>query len=441
MLLDVEFVQKSIWDLPPEDVYRHKAYQPFGSALELMYAKDDEIVIDGPAGTGKSRGALEKLHLCAMKYTGMRGLLVRKSRASLTQSAVVTFDTLVVPNNGYVNWRTSEQEYRYANGSTIVLGGMDKSSKIMSTEYDLIFVQEGTELSEPEFEDLTTRARHGIMPYNQVILDCNPGPATHWVKRRWEAGKARRIPSKHEDNPRLYNPVTKQWREFGIKYLARLDNLSGVRKQRLRHGLWVSAEGMIFDNFDYYHHVIDRFPIPASWRKFCTIDFGYTNPFVCQWWALDEDNRLYRYREIYFTKRTVRHHAEIIKEQSGGENIEIFVCDHDAEDRATLAENGLSTMAADKAVTPGIQAVQERLRIQPDGKARLYFLRDSLVELDQDLADGKLPTETVQEFDGYMWANKDNKDEPVKKDDHGMDGVRYAVRYADNYSPTGGIYL
>jgi hypothetical protein len=126
----------------------------------------------------------------------------------------------------------------------------------------------------------------------------------------------------------------------------------------------VSAEGQVYDGFDPDIHVIDRFDIPKQWTRYRAIDFGYTNPFVCQWWAQDHDGRLYLYREIYMTRRTVKVHSEQIHRLSAGETYAFTVSDHDAEDRATLAENGIYTTAAVKDISPGIQAVEERLKVR-----------------------------------------------------------------------------
>jgi hypothetical protein len=54
-----------------------KAYGPKGGARELFYLKDPEVLLAGPAGTGKSRAALEKLNFLALKYPGFRGLIVK----------------------------------------------------------------------------------------------------------------------------------------------------------------------------------------------------------------------------------------------------------------------------------------------------------------------------------------------------------------------------
>jgi hypothetical protein len=75
--------------------------------------------------------------------------------------------------------------------------------------------------------------------------------------------------------------------------------------------------------------------------------------------------------------------------------------------------------------------VQSRIKIQGDGKPRLFILRSALVEVDEDLLDAKKPTCTREEIAAYSWKDKSKKEEPVKEDDHGMDTMRYAVMAID----------
>ena len=190
------------------------------------------MLIEGPAGTGKSRAALEKLHAAALKHPGMRGAILRKTRKSLTQSAMVTFEQKVIAPADGVQWRSTSEEYRYHNGSVLVVGGLDDTQKVMSSEYDLIYVQEATETTEHDWEMLATRLRNGVMPHQQLIADCNPGAPTHWLNQRCNKGLTTRLLSRHEDNPSISD-----------EYLNRLRALSGVRRARLYEGRWARTDG------------------------------------------------------------------------------------------------------------------------------------------------------------------------------------------------------
>lgn len=426
--------------IAPEEIIndpRYKAYEPIGNILDAFYCKDPEVVMDGPAGTGKSRGWLEKLHICASKYPGMRGLMVRKTRESLTQSAMVTFEKFVLPENGTVRFRTAEQEYRYANGSVIVLGGMDKASKVLSSEYDLIYVQEATELTVEDWETLITRNRYGVMPYNQMLADCNPASPMHWLYLRMTSGATTRIKTEHTDNPVYWDWKTKEWTERGKDYISKLDALTGVRYKRLRLGLWVSAEGVIYDEWNPEIHLLNagNIFISKEWRRVWTIDFGYVNPFVFQAWAIDPLGNAYRFAEMYHTKSLVEDMAALIKIWQRTEREpypEAIVCDWDAEGRATLERHlGMTTTPANKSVLEGIDLVKSRLKAQ-----NLFLIRDALYEKDYDLVDAKKPTCTEEEIDGYEWDDAKKKEQPKKVDDHGVDAVRYFVTYENDNSLT-----
>ena len=413
-------------------------YVPYGECRNLYETENEEVLISGPAGTGKSRACLEKIHYLMQKYDGARALIIRKTRASLTESALQTYERWVLgPDHPIIAGgarRQFRKMYQYPNGSEIIIGGLDNPTRIMSTEYDIIFVQEAIEITEDDLESLTTRLRNNVVPFQALIADTNPGPPSHWIKQRCDQGVTALLESRHEDNPRLYSHDTNKWTEEGKNYIARLDRLTGARKQRLRYGKWVQSEGMVYEAYDPKIHLIDRdeVQVQEDWRKFKVIDFGFTNPFVCQWWAVDHDGRMYMCREIYHTQRTVKKHSETINKH---EKTKITVCDHDAEDRATLVENGIPNIQAKKAVSVGIDRVQERLAVAEDGKPRIYFLRDSIIEIDQSLVDAKKPWCTEQEFADYVWSNKKTKEEPVKENDHGMDAVRYAVMHVDGEVP------
>jgi phage terminase large subunit len=425
-------------------------YTPRGVCVDLFESREPELLIAGPAGTGKSRACLEKLHTMAMANPGMRGLMVRKTQVSLTSTALVTWKRDVIPEavaagavEYYGGSRESPAQYRYSNGATVEVGGMDRSTKIMSSEYDVVYVQEATELSEDDWEAITTRLRSNVVSFQQLIGDCNPERPTHWLKQRADRGQVYMLESAHTDNPTLYTDAG-ELTDDGASYMSKLDALTGTRFQRLRLGNWVGAEGVIFPEFETSRHVIDAYPIPDEWNRYWSVDFGFVNPFSCQMWAEAPDGELILYREYYGTHRLVSEWAETILNDITddlGQWLEprpvTIICDHDAEGRETFSSViGQGTQPAIKRVLDGIQAVQARLR---DG--RLLFMRDVLVSADPILRDASKPASVVEEIGGYIWADTKAKEQPLKVDDHGCDAMRYMVAQRDVGSRPGVRFL
>ncbi len=223
---------------PPE----RPPYSAHGAAARAWADRSAEVVLEGPAGTGKSRAALQKLDYCARKYAGMRGLICRKTRESMTESALVTFEQKVLGSESPIAQgisRPGRQRYTYPNGSEIIVAGLtansrDNRAKVMSTEYDLIVVLEATELTEGDWEKLISRLRNNVMPYQQIVGDCNPDAPTHWLHQRCDRGVAKVYFSRHADNPSV-TPA----------YLEKLSRLTGLQRARYFEGKRTAAEGTV----------------------------------------------------------------------------------------------------------------------------------------------------------------------------------------------------
>lgn len=444
-------------------------YEPRGAARDLFAFTGNEVCIAGSAGTGKSVAALYKVFVTCLKVPNTRALIVRQTHASLTSTTLITFESKIATEAlalGVVKWfgGSSRQPpaYRFSNGSTIVVGGLDRPEKFLSAELDIIFCDEATEMTVNAFETLVSRIRGTALRNKQIILACNPAHPTHWIKQRCDHGTMTMLVSKHADNPAYVN-ADGSYTDAGRDYMTKLDALTGVRRLRLRDGIWAAAEGVIYDGWDPDLHHIPPFVIPDSWTRWWGVDFGFTNPFVCGWWAEDPDGRLYLYREIYRTQRLVEDHARDILLQVTRPVGEVpdravltahdiredvkrglrewteprpraIVRDHDAEDAATLERHlGIATTPAQKSVKTGIEAVAARLKVAGDGRPRLFVMQGSLVERDEKLVERKLPTCTADEFPGYIWnPAKAKGEEPLKENDHGLDKTRYVVAELDN---------
>jgi phage terminase large subunit len=400
-----------------------------GVFAQLFRCQAPEVLLEGPAGTGKSTAWLMRLHKIAEKYPACRLLICRKTRASLSESGLVTFERSILPARHPARKgpkRNSRTSYSYPNGSEIVVSGVDNPAKILSTEFDLIYVQEATELEEEDWEVLATRLRNGRLPFQQIGGDCNPGRPLHWLNRRCDDGRTVRLVSRHEDNPWLFSAG--DWTPWGRAYLSTLEGLSGVRRTRFFEGRWAAAEGLIYDEFDRRTHVVSPFPIPADWRRVWVVDFGFMNPFVWQDWAISPSDEAYLVREYYRSERTVIDHVEALRDMDLPRP-EAVVCDHSYDGRDALERIlGVRTIRARKEVDLGIQAVQRRLR------GRLFVFADACRDRDPILVENRRPCSSLEEVGGYRWDPHSDRDRPIKEDDHGMDCWRYLAMYLDGTS-------
>jgi len=411
----------------------YKRFEPRGSAIELMRTTAPEVLVHGPAGTGKSFAYGHLLNAIASTVPNVRILVVRKTMTSLRESWQVTFEQKVLtPNHPALRGpsRHVRTHYDYPNGSTIVLGGMDNKTRIFSTEYDIIYVNEAIEFTEDEWESLGRALRNNVLDYQQLCGDTNPGGANHWLKRRMDKGLTFGIASRHEDNPSL-TP----------EYMLRLASMTGPRRDRLYLGLWRSSEGLVYPMWDPHVHMVnlelerddegnvirwDGFPRDKSGRLqlasyFGAIDWGFSNPGCFQVWGVDYDGRLYRVAEWYAKEKTVDWWAERVYRADEEYALTTVVCDHDPNNIAILNSRlsrkhgrptkGLArpTLKA-KPKNSGWQLLRDAMLPAGDGLPRWFLVRDALRERDQELDEAGRPCCLEEELDDYVLK-------PVEDDD------------------------
>lgn len=252
----------------PEHSYKKpkRNYKPYGGSRELWNSTEPRVVIHGPAETGKSVGVLHFLdHLC-WSYPNLQAALVRKVAADMPASVLQSFERKVLKmeegrnktDDGVGKYGGEHPEfYRYPNGSRVWVAGLDRPGKVLSSEKDVIVVNQAEELSQDDWETLSTRTtgRAGVLKPARLIGDCNPGPSTHWIPALATQGSLRMIQSNHRDNPTLFDPQTGLITEQGKLSMASLEALTGVRRKRLLEGKWVAAEGIVYEAFDRLTHV------------------------------------------------------------------------------------------------------------------------------------------------------------------------------------------
>jgi phage terminase large subunit len=405
----------------------------YGGAREFVRYHGPECLCHGPAETGKTISALWTLHLCALKYPGASIVIARKTLSSAYSTVLQTFMGKVLGDRD--TWPCEPyggekpEWFNYPNGARIWLAGLDKSSKTLSAEHDLVYVNQAEELELEDWETLTTRTtgRAGNMPYSQTIGDANPSYPMHWMYKR---PSLRLFYSIHRDNPALYDPITGAITEQGQRTMTVLEALTGTRRTRLLEGKPAQAEGVIYEEWNEATHLIYADALPVLTRYVAGQDWGFTHPGVLGVWGMDGDGRAYLVAQVYRTKQTVDWWVERALELHREYRLEVIACGPDQPAYIqTYRQAGLNAVAADNAVLPGINAVQQRLKAAEDGRPRLFVVRDSLRYPDQDLIAARQPHKVEDEFPGYVWSDSKSKEIPVKDRDDGMDMTRYAAMY------------
>lgn len=422
-----------------------------GALAALYTCTDREVVVEGRAGTAKTTGACTILLDRAKRYPRSRQLIVRETRASLTESVLVTFEKLLGeadPEVVRVN-REHRHSYRLWGGSEIVTGGLDRPDRLFSTEWDTVYVPEATETSLEAWELFGRAMRNNKTPFPQRIADCNPNAPSHWINQRAtrasdrlrdvrsradydrlqaynhgaQTGAMRRLIGVHQDNPGYWDMAKWEWTPEGLSALAGLQSMTGHRRARMLQGLWQAQEGVVLPEFAEPQHVVAPFAIPDHWPIYVGWDPGYDHPTAILWLAIADNETIYVIDEVYQGGKSVAEHCRTVHARNEGRTVLRYYADpQHAFSRTAQSPEPIAA-----------QAAKCGIRMMPwprstDVEAMVETVRRRLI-------DGKLKVfstcaNTIAEFQTWRYKRTAKGELPsgddafVDADNHAMDVVK-----------------
>lgn len=290
-----------------------KITMPRPSPKQQIFFKDDHkyIIFGGARGGGKSWSVRWKATLLALHYKKIKILIMRRTYPELVANHI---SPLKNDTYGIAHYNGTEHELRFLNGSTIKFmycARDDDLQKLQGQEYDVIFIDEATQMTEYQIKSIMACVR-GVNQYpKRLYMTCNPGGKGHQYIKRLKEGRFL-----EEENPEDYTFIQSLVTDNIAlireqpDYLAQLDALPPRIREAWRYGKWDIYEGQFFEEFRddpshyqdrKYTHVIEplRPEEMRGWKIYRSFDWGYAKPFSCGWWAVDYDGVFYRILELY----------------------------------------------------------------------------------------------------------------------------------------------
>ena len=343
-----QLITQDVIESAPKSVQDHISSQKvvfkpnIGPQTDFLAAPEREVFYGGARGGGKSYAMLiDPLRYCHKETH--RALLIRRTMPEL-RDLINHSQRLYSRAFPGAKWREQEKEWRFPSGAKIEFGyaeNMTDALRYQGQSYTWIGIDELPQYPSPDIYNFLRSSLRSVDPAIPVYLRAtgNPGNVgSQWVREMFvdpaipnttfdinidtPVGKKvitrRFIPAKLQDNPYLMQTDD---------YYAMLASLPEIQKKQFLEGDWDAFDDSAFPEFNKNIHVVEPFEIPKGWQRFRSADWGYSSPACVLWFAIDYDNNLWIYRELYTKKITADVFARKVLELENGEYIRYGVLD------------------------------------------------------------------------------------------------------------------
>lgn len=352
--------QKSLSSLSQKKIYlkgRPSERQKLFFASRARYT-----AYGGARGGGKSWALRRKLILMALHYSSLRVLIIRRTLAELRENHILP---MLSELSDIASYSESKHIFDFPNGSRITLGYMDSERDVLryqGQEYDVIAIDEATQLTEYQFSTLKACLRGPNSNPKRMYLTCNPGGVGHaWVKRLFidrcfksneDPADYSFIPAKVYDNHVLVNADP--------DYVRALESLPDSLKKAWLCGDWDVFEGQFFSEFSREKHTLPAFDTSHCAHHWAAMDYGFDMLAVI-WLSSDTSGNIFVERELAVSGLTLSKAAELTAAHCD-KSTEFIVASPDLWNRRQDSGlSGVEIMSSAKNLPPLIKADNRRV--------------------------------------------------------------------------------
>lgn len=404
--------------------------------IEFLKSKKRYVINSGAVGSGKSYALAWKAFLFCITYPGCLYLVATQSYKQLEETAKrILFEIIYEYENKYGIHIIQKYDKTYNsivlyNSTKILFRAFSNAQShidVKSLTLDGCAIDELTDIDAEAIRMLRTRLRGTKAAYQQFAGATNPDSFTNYVYKAF-------INVIDPDIEVIYS-TTNENPYLPKEYLKDLhSNFTGQFYERYILGKWGAVEGVVYDNFNPAKHIINDKQLGeldlenrTKWTYYRSIDVGYTNPFCVLFIAYNHSTgTIVVFDEYYKTKKLA---GDVAKEISGWYDLRFtrtYIDPSAPEVKAELNKYGIDCVSARNDVFAGIQAVHALFEVNPVTDMPYILISDKVKNL-------------IMELQSYRWdkpkENKEEKEEPLKLNDHACDALRYFVYSQVVYNP------
>jgi hypothetical protein len=426
---------------------RDVAFRPNpGPQTDFLAANEREVFYGGARGGGKTYSLLIAPLRFVDKPTS-RALLIRRSMPELRD---VIFQTQqlypkAVPG---AKFKIQENTWHFPSGARIEFGYCENLTDVLRYQgqsYSWIGVDELPQYESPDvwhFLRSSLRSADPSIPLHFRATG-NPGNrGSRWVKELFidPAEPNTRFTQKVEyelDGRTLSTEITRKFIPASVwdnpyltqdsSYIAMLASLPEVKRKQFLYGDWDVVEDGAFSEFNRSTHVVQPFEVPNGWTRIRAADFGFSSPSAILWGAVDYDDNLWIYRELYVSKVTADQLGRMIREVESGDG-KIYDAVLDSSCWARRGDRGPSIAEMMNAEGCRFRPSDRSPGSRISGKIEVH----KRLMVDEDTEEPRLRIfencpNLIRQLSSLPLDKNNPEDVDTKAEDHAYDALRYMV--------------